>query len=219
MVVAGSGGAMEAIRTLPDFIRSRKAFGHPDRDDGRRPVVRPGRHQRRRDHADTRNGCSMNEVAPLRDYSRAAASRTHRRLGLRAPGAGAGRAQQPGADERTACRPVVRLAEATGRGRAQPPPARPPARPVDGAVRRRRGRGFALFYFVGHGQLYEDELCLALRESPRQVRAGPLWACRSPTSGPRCGPATHRRRSSSWTAASLAAPLGPTALWRPRPRW
>ncbi|MEU7640943.1 caspase family protein [Streptomyces sp. NPDC039016] len=28
----------------------------------------------------------------------------------------------------------------------------------------------ALFYFVGHGQLYEDELCLALRESPR---AGP----------------------------------------------
>ncbi|MFF2813843.1 caspase family protein [Streptomyces sp. NPDC058000] len=24
----------------------------------------------------------------------------------------------------------------------------------------------ALFYFVGHGQLYEDELCLALRESP-----------------------------------------------------
>ena len=28
----------------------------------------------------------------------------------------------------------------------------------------------ALFYFVGHGQLYEDELCLALRESPE---AGP----------------------------------------------
>jgi hypothetical protein len=28
----------------------------------------------------------------------------------------------------------------------------------------------ALFYFVGHGQLYEDELCLALRESPA---AGP----------------------------------------------
>ncbi|WP_051877233.1 caspase, EACC1-associated type [Streptomyces natalensis] len=28
----------------------------------------------------------------------------------------------------------------------------------------------ALFYFVGHGQLYEDELCLALRESPQ---AGP----------------------------------------------
>ncbi|MEV0487156.1 caspase family protein [Streptomyces sp. NPDC050508] len=25
----------------------------------------------------------------------------------------------------------------------------------------------ALFYFVGHGQLYEDELCLALRESPK----------------------------------------------------
>ncbi|MDO0933617.1 PQQ-binding-like beta-propeller repeat protein [Streptomyces sp. DG2A-72] len=28
-------------------------------------------------------------------------------------------------------------------------------------------KDIALFYFVGHGQLYDDELCLALRESPR----------------------------------------------------